>query len=71
MRRGLFSLVGARLDLDRWKTNVGEKLKTLDDIYRFSVERLSMVRGELLEMTIVGDPGLRARALLHGNHGLI
>jgi hypothetical protein len=49
----LFSLVGARPDLDRWKTNVSEKLKTLDDIYRFSVERLSMVRGELLEMAIV------------------
>jgi hypothetical protein len=49
----LFSLVGARLGLDRWKTNVSEKLKTLDDIYRFSVERLSMMRGELLEMTIV------------------
>jgi hypothetical protein len=49
----LFSLVGARLDLDRWKTNVREKLKTLDDIYRFSVERLGMVRGELLEMTII------------------
>lgn len=49
----LFSLVGARLDLDQWKRNVSEKLKTLDDIYRFSVERLSMVRGELLEMTIV------------------
>ena len=50
----LFSLVGARLDLDRWKMNVSEKLKTLDDIYRFSVEHLSMVRGEVLEMTIVG-----------------
>jgi hypothetical protein len=50
----LFALVGARLDLDRWKTNVSEKLKTLDDIYRFSVERLGMVRGELLELTIIG-----------------
>jgi len=50
----LFTLVGARLDLDRWKMNVSEKLKTLDDIYRFSVEHLSMVRGEVLEMTIVG-----------------
>ncbi len=49
----LFSLVGARLDLDRWKTSVSEKLKTLDDIYRFSVEHLGMVRGELLEATIV------------------
>ena len=50
----LFSLVGARLDLARWKTNVSEKLKTLDDIYRFAVERVSMVRGEVLEMAIVG-----------------
>jgi hypothetical protein len=50
----LFALVGARLDLDRWKTNVSEKLKTLDDIYRFSVERLGMIRGELLELTIIG-----------------
>lgn len=49
----LFALVGARLDLARWKTNVSEKLKTLDDIYRFSVEHLGMVRGELMEMTIV------------------
>jgi hypothetical protein len=49
----LFALVGARLDLARWKTNVSEKLKTLDDIYRFSVEHLSMVRGEFLEATIV------------------
>jgi hypothetical protein len=49
----LFALVGARLDLDRWKTNVSEKLKTLDDIYRFAVEHLGMVRGEFLEATIV------------------
>jgi hypothetical protein len=49
----LFTLVGARLDLDRWKTNVREKLKTLDDIYRFAVEHLGMVRGEFLELTIV------------------
>ena len=50
----LFALVGARLDLARWKTNVSEKLQTLDDIYRFSVEHLGMVRGELMEMTIIG-----------------
>jgi len=50
----VFGLVGARLDLDRWKTNVREKLKTLDDIYRFAVEHLGMVRGELLELTIIG-----------------
>ena len=49
----LFGLVGARLDLDRWKTNVNEKLKTLDDIYRFSVEQVAMARGEFLELTIV------------------
>jgi hypothetical protein len=49
----LFRLTGARLDLDRWRTNVNEKLKTLDDIYRFSVEHASMSRGEFLELTIV------------------
>jgi hypothetical protein len=49
----LFSLAGARLDLNRWKTNVGEKLKTLDDIYRFAVEQVSMSRGQFLELTVV------------------
>jgi hypothetical protein len=49
----LFGLVVARLDLGRWKTNVSEKLKTLDDIYRFSVEQVSMSRGQFLELTIV------------------
>ncbi len=49
----VFALVGARLDLNRWKTSVNEKLKTLDDIYRFSVEHLGMLRGEFLEATIV------------------
>jgi len=49
----LFSLAGARLDLDRWKTNVREKLTTLDDIYRFLVERISMSRGQFLELTVV------------------
>jgi len=32
---------------------VREKLKTLDDIYRFAVEHAAMTRGELLEITIV------------------
>jgi hypothetical protein len=49
----LFTLVGARLDLDRWKTSVREKLNTLDDIYRFSVEQAGMLRGQFLELTIV------------------
>jgi hypothetical protein len=49
----LFSLAGARLDLSRWKTNVGEKLKTLDDIYRFAVEQVSMSRGQFMELTVV------------------
>ena len=30
-----------------------EKLKTLDDIYRFAVEQTAMARGELMELTIV------------------
>jgi hypothetical protein len=49
----LFGLVAARLGLDHWKANVREKLKTLDDIYRFAVEQTSMARGEFLELTIV------------------
>jgi len=49
----LFALVGARLGLDHWKGTVREKLKTLDDIYRFAVEQTAMARGEFLELMIV------------------
>jgi len=49
----VFALAAARLGLDHWKANVREKLKTLDDIYRFAVEQTSMTRGEFLELTIV------------------
>ena len=49
----IFGLAAARLGLDQWKGNVREKLKTVDDIYRFTVERTSMARGEFLELTIV------------------
>jgi hypothetical protein len=49
----LFTLVASRLGLEQWKANVREKLKTLDDIYRFTVEQTAMARGELLELMIV------------------
>jgi len=49
----LFSLVAERLGLATWKADVEAKLKTLDDIYRFSVEQSSMSRGQFLELTIV------------------
>jgi hypothetical protein len=49
----LFTLTATRLGLDHWKGAVREKLKTLDDIYRFAVEQTSMARGELLELMIV------------------
>jgi hypothetical protein len=49
----LFTLAGIRLGLDHWKANVRDKLKTLDDIYRFAVEQTSMARGETLEIMIV------------------
>jgi hypothetical protein len=49
----LFALAAARLGLDHWKANVREKLKTVDDIYRFAVEQAAMGRGEMLELTIV------------------
>jgi hypothetical protein len=49
----LFSLVADRLGLETWKANVQEKLKTLDDIYRFAVEQMAMSRGQFLELTVV------------------
>ncbi|MGH9315307.1 MAG: hypothetical protein ACRD09_15910 [Vicinamibacterales bacterium] len=49
----VFQLVGTRLGLDAWKQAVREKLKTLDDIYRFTVEQVNMTRGHLLELTII------------------
>ena len=49
----LFTLAGLRLGLNDWKANVRDKLKTLDDIYRFAVEQTAMARGETLEIMIV------------------
>jgi hypothetical protein len=49
----LFSLVAHRLGLATWKANVQEKLKTLDDVYRFAVEQSSIARGQLMELAIV------------------
>lgn len=49
----LFTQVAARLQLDGWKRNVQEKLKTLDDIYRFAVEQTGMAQANILELTIV------------------
>jgi hypothetical protein len=49
----LYALVSARLGLERWKANVEEKLETLDDIYRFTVDQTQMSRANLLETTIV------------------
>jgi len=49
----VLTLTGSRLGLDQWKANVQEKLKTLDDIYRFAVEQTGMARGEALEVMIV------------------
>jgi hypothetical protein len=49
----VLTLTGSRIGLDRWKANVSEKLKTLDDIYRFAVEQTGMARGEALELTVV------------------
>ena len=49
----LYALVSARLGLERWKGNVEEKLRTLDDVYRFTVEQTQMSRANFLELTIV------------------
>ena len=42
-----------RLGVERWKQSVKEKLKTLDDIYRFVVEQVSISRGQFLEIVVV------------------
>ena len=49
----VLTLAGTRLGLDHWKANVRDKLKTLDDIYRFAVEQTSMARGEVLELIVI------------------
>ena len=49
----LFTNVAARLGLDRWKTNVEEKLKTLNDIYQATVQQTGMSQGNILELVIV------------------
>ena len=49
----VFDLAAARLGLDQWKANVRDKLKTVDDIYRFAVEQAAIARGEFLELTVV------------------
>jgi len=49
----LFAMVASRLALQTWKGNVQEKLKTLDDVYRFAVEQSSISRGQLMELVVV------------------
>jgi hypothetical protein len=49
----LFGMVASRLALQTWKGNVQEKLKTLDDVYRFAVEQSSISRGQLMELAVV------------------
>ena len=49
----VFGLVGTRLALGRWKQSIEDKLETLDDIYRFAVEQVSISRGQFLELAVV------------------
>jgi hypothetical protein len=49
----LLALANSRLGVNAWRGSVQEKLKTLDEIYRFAVDQTSMQRGELLEAAIV------------------
>jgi len=48
----LLGNVAARIGVDRWKRNVDEKLKALDDIRRFSVEQAGIVQANTLELAI-------------------
>jgi hypothetical protein len=49
----LLALAHSRLGVIAWRESVKDKLKTLDEIYRFAVDQTSMERGELLELAIV------------------
>jgi hypothetical protein len=49
----VFGTTAARLGLDEWKANVRDKLKTVDDIYRFAVEQTAIARGQFLELMVV------------------
>jgi hypothetical protein len=49
----LFNIVAARLGLDQWKRNVEDKMKTLDDIYRFAVEHTRVSQGNIMELVVV------------------
>ena len=49
----MFSNVAARLGLERWTRNVDDKLETLDDLRRFSVEQVGIGQANTLELAIV------------------
>ena len=49
----LFHLTASRLGLAPWKASVEEKLTTLNNIYRFAVEQVSIARGHFLELMII------------------
>jgi hypothetical protein len=49
----LLALAHSRLGVTSWRESVRDKLKTLDEIYRFAVDQTGMERGELLELAIV------------------
>jgi hypothetical protein len=49
----LLALAHSRLGVTSWRASVKDKLRTLDEIYRFAVDQTGMERGELLELAIV------------------
>jgi hypothetical protein len=49
----LLALAHSRLGVTAWRESVRDKLRTLDNIYRFAVDQTGMERGELLELAIV------------------
>jgi hypothetical protein len=49
----LLALAHSRMGVTGWRESVKDKLRTLDEIYRFAVDQTAMERGELLEMAIV------------------
>jgi hypothetical protein len=46
-------IAAARPGVAMWKASVDDKLETLDGVYRFAVEQVSISRGHFLELTVV------------------
>jgi hypothetical protein len=50
----LYSLISKKFHLDEWKTNIKEKLDTLEDVYTMATENFSVSWRETIEIILLG-----------------